>query len=123
MKSKDCSICGSEFVCGPESENKGCWCSDFPPIMPLDFSLDCRCPACLKRVVKEKIAEYLETLTLENAVVGIAKNYATSSQPIEEIDYYLNEDGQFVFTAWYLLKRGYCCQNGCRHCPYDYQKP
>ncbi|MCU0356215.1 MAG: DUF5522 domain-containing protein [Cyclobacteriaceae bacterium] len=23
-----------------------------------------------------------------------------------------------VFTAAYLLKRGYCCKNGCRHCPY-----
>jgi hypothetical protein len=23
-----------------------------------------------------------------------------------------------VFTATYLLKRGYCCNSGCRHCPY-----
>jgi hypothetical protein len=35
------------------------------------------------------------------------------------IDYYL-EDGLFVFTAEFLLKRGYCCESGCRHCPYDY---
>ena len=33
-------------------------------------------------------------------------------------DYYLNEQGLMVFTAKYHLKRGYCCQNGCRHCPY-----
>ena len=33
-------------------------------------------------------------------------------------DYYFNEDGFMVFTAAYLLKRGYCCQSGCRHCPY-----
>ncbi|MEZ4750265.1 MAG: DUF5522 domain-containing protein [Bdellovibrionota bacterium] len=33
-------------------------------------------------------------------------------------DYYLNDDGLLVFTAAYLLKRGYCCRNGCRHCPY-----
>jgi hypothetical protein len=25
-----------------------------------------------------------------------------------------------TFTAQYLLERGYCCGNGCRHCPYDY---
>jgi hypothetical protein len=24
----------------------------------------------------------------------------------------------FVFTASYLAERGYCCENGCRHCPY-----
>jgi hypothetical protein len=32
-------------------------------------------------------------------------------------DYYL-ENGLLVFTAAFLLKRGYCCDNGCRHCPY-----
>jgi Family of unknown function (DUF5522) len=33
-------------------------------------------------------------------------------------DYYL-EKGCVVFTAAYLLKRGTCCGNGCRHCPYE----
>jgi hypothetical protein len=35
-------------------------------------------------------------------------------------DYYFNEDGNIVFTAQYLLKRGECCGSGCRHCPFDY---
>ena len=35
----------------------------------------------------------------------------------EEKDYYI-ENGAFVFTAGYLRRRGYCCNNGCRHCPY-----
>jgi hypothetical protein len=26
--------------------------------------------------------------------------------------------GLFVLTAQYLLDRGYCCDRGCRHCPY-----
>ena len=34
-------------------------------------------------------------------------------------DYYL-ENGNLVFTAKYLLRRGYCCRSGCRHCPYGY---
>ena len=38
---------------------------------------------------------------------------------IEGEDYYL-EKGNWVFTAKYLLKRGYCCRSGCRHCPYGY---
>lgn len=37
----------------------------------------------------------------------------------EEPDYYLNEDGLMVFTASYHLKRGYCCGNDCKHCPYE----
>ena len=32
-------------------------------------------------------------------------------------DYYF--DGPYmVFTAAYHLKRGYCCNSDCRHCPY-----
>lgn len=44
---------------------------------------------------------------------------------LEEGDYYLTPEGYRVFTEKYLLKRGYCCQNGCRHCPYgfDIKKP
>ena len=37
---------------------------------------------------------------------------------IEGEDYYV-EEGKYVFTAYYLLKRGYCCGSGCRHCPYN----
>jgi len=35
----------------------------------------------------------------------------------EGLDYYV-EGGALVFTASYLKRRGYCCANGCRHCPY-----
>lgn len=36
-------------------------------------------------------------------------------------DYYVDEDGRVVLTASWLLARGYCCGNGCRHCPYAYE--
>lgn len=36
------------------------------------------------------------------------------------IDYYLDEKGRMVFTADYLLRRGYCCESGCKHCPYGF---
>jgi hypothetical protein len=39
----------------------------------------------------------------------------------EGIDYYI-ENGFWVFTSAYHLKRGYCCKNGCRHCPYGFKK-
>jgi hypothetical protein len=37
--------------------------------------------------------------------------------PLATEDFYF--DGPLmVFTAAYHLKRGYCCENDCRHCPY-----
>lgn len=35
-------------------------------------------------------------------------------------DFYINDEGLLVFTEKYHLKRGYCCQSGCLHCPYGY---
>ncbi len=35
-------------------------------------------------------------------------------------DYYFNEDGLMVLTAAFHLKKGFCCGNGCKHCPYNY---
>lgn len=36
---------------------------------------------------------------------------------VEGVDYY-REHGFIVLTEHYLRKRGYCCNSGCRHCPY-----
>ena len=33
-------------------------------------------------------------------------------------DYYLSNEGYIIFTEKYHLKRGYCCQSGCKHCPF-----
>ncbi|MBU2526041.1 MAG: hypothetical protein KKC03_05525 [Bacteroidetes bacterium] len=40
----------------------------------------------------------------------------------EAEDFYWSEEGFKVFTETYHLKRGYCCQSGCRHCPYGFKK-
>ena len=34
-------------------------------------------------------------------------------------DYYI-ENGLYVFTEQYHLKRGHCCKSACRHCPYGF---
>jgi hypothetical protein len=39
---------------------------------------------------------------------------------IEGEDYYLNEQGYVVFTEAFHLKKGVCCGNGCKHCPFNY---
>jgi hypothetical protein len=33
-------------------------------------------------------------------------------------DFY-TENGNRVFTEHYHKKRGFCCGNRCRHCPYE----
>jgi hypothetical protein len=42
-------------------------------------------------------------------------------QLTEGRDYYINDEGLVTFTASFLLERGYCCGNGCRHCPYQHE--
>ena len=42
-------------------------------------------------------------------------------QELTDDDYYFNTNGFVVFTAKYLLDRGYCCGSGCKNCPYDYK--
>lgn len=37
---------------------------------------------------------------------------------VEGLDFYF-EEGLMVLTRRYLVNRGYCCDSGCRHCPYD----
>ena len=39
----------------------------------------------------------------------------------EGVDYYFNENGLIVLTEKYHLDKGYCCGNGCKHCPYEYE--
>lgn len=36
---------------------------------------------------------------------------------IEDVDFYY-EGGLMILTGDFLLRRGFCCENGCRHCPY-----
>ena len=40
---------------------------------------------------------------------------------VEGLDFYFDE-GLMVLSRRYLLNRGYCCNNGCRHCPYGENK-
>ncbi len=46
------------------------------------------------------------------------KKEETPPKLVEGVDYYF-EGGLMVLTAHFLKNRGYCCGNGCRHCPYD----
>jgi len=41
-----------------------------------------------------------------------------SPPPLKEGEDFYREGAFVVFTARYHLRRGYCCESGCRHCPY-----
>ena len=45
----------------------------------------------------------------------------TKDELVEGEDFY-REGPYIVFTEKYLRKRGYCCESGCRHCPYGFGK-
>jgi hypothetical protein len=40
---------------------------------------------------------------------------------IEGLHFYM-DDGLMVFTEFYHIQRGYCCEKGCRHCAYGRKK-
>jgi hypothetical protein len=56
---------------------------------------------------------------LEAQTTSAAEEGDRTSTPvtIEPQDFYV-QNGLVVFTAAYHLKRGFCCNSGCRHCPY-----
>lgn len=43
-----------------------------------------------------------------------------NNNKLDPEDFYFSEEGFKVFTKTYHLKRGYCCKNNCRHCPYGF---
>lgn len=47
-------------------------------------------------------------------------SYSNNDRGIDKEDYYNSEEGYIIFTEKYHLKRGYCCKNNCKHCPYGF---
>jgi hypothetical protein len=86
-----------------------------PAILPPSDASSCLCKRCLL----EKINNYIVALA-EKPIkdqVDVAKPYR-QAPPQEGLDYHF-EQGLMVFRRWYHLRRGTCCGNGCRHCPYS----
>ena len=119
ISTKLCRQCDLDFLCGPVKQSGQCWCNAFPPILSPDPENDCLCPGCLQKLMEQKIKVYSESVTIEQANKLDLNKYKTAKN-IVDIDYYI-ENGFFVFSKWYHLKRGTCCENGCRHCPYGFK--
>ena len=113
---KKCSVCGAIMSCGVTQVGEPCWCTAFPAIMPAEYDQGCRCKTCLSKAIADKIELAIGTHTLEQ-MLELASQYDNQKGLIESIDYTI-EYGEFVYSKWYHLKRGSCCGNSCRHCPY-----
>jgi len=110
---KSCSRCGASFGCGVTATNANCWCTELPHVAPVAPSdQDCLCPACLA----EAIAQL--SLNRNEATDRPISRASSEGSLVQGEDYYL-EGAAMVFTARFLLRRGYCCESGCRHCPFD----
>lgn len=63
-----------------------------------------------------KANEDFKLLTQEER--QIIHNMGPSKDMVLGEDYLITPSGQYMFTAAYHLKRGHCCEQRCRHCPY-----
>jgi len=112
LEVKSCSHCGETFSCGALSDEEKCWCDQLPPISLIaNGASDCFCPHCLREVIQNPDRANDPRRVAPNNGVNSANTLVVGE------DYYLEGDA-VVFTARYHLRRGYCCESGCRHCPY-----
>lgn len=77
------------------------------------------------RTINEHFGSCLPLINLHKTIMrdplSSARYYDDHSQsvsPLVEGEDYYREGAAIVFTAQYHLRRGYCCQTGCRHCPF-----
>ncbi|AXI01705.1 cysteine-rich CWC family protein [Aquirhabdus parva] len=118
---KTCQRCQASFGCSALN-NEPCWCMDYPKILrypdPETEVSDCLCPTCLTAIIKTRIEQTIDDRKVH--LFAPAAATALKDQPlIEGLDYTI-ENGNWVLSRWYLLKRGDCCGNSCRNCPYGH---
>ncbi len=107
-----CKRCNGSFECNVEDISR-CHCSTVSVRKEtLHFLKEtqwgCLCANCLAEI--------------DRALTSIAgKTFPDPFELKEGLDFY-KENGFFVFTERYHMLRGTCCTNGCRHCPYGFQK-
>jgi hypothetical protein len=107
VAASQCPLCGGENdcqLCSVATYKGPCWCESvsipealLARVPPEQRNTACICRACVTTFHREQ----------------------ASPQPlaIRPGDVYFDH-GLMVFAEAFHLRRGYCCGNGCRHCPY-----
>jgi hypothetical protein len=120
-RSAHCPICAAPNGCRLETGEpyKGpCWC-ERPTLSAAAVRRilsELPEPRCLSRTCLETIAANPEVTWDELASHG--QSIAEPQPAPATGDFYL-EGSLVVFTGQFHLRRGYCCESGCRHCPFD----
>lgn len=92
---------------------------NLPYVLSAELAQGCLCASCLKQASMAACQLLLSTQTPAALRKNMRQYYPhDNTTQVEGIDYYI-EKGFWVFTAWHHLRRGTCCKNGCRHCPYQ----
>lgn len=117
MTTAECPDCARPFECGAE-DTLGCWCAAYPRVPVSLDTAGCRCPTCLAREVGAALEAYIDRHGTDRAL-ELAQAHAKAKPLLEHIDYSV-ENELTVFSRWFHLKRGHCCGNACRHCPFDH---
>jgi hypothetical protein len=96
----DCQLCSLAVYKGP------CWCMKvkIPDELIARVPAESRNKACICRACVMKFHR--------------ARMNDVTAPKILPGDFYF-DGGLMVFTAAYHLRRGYCCDSGCRHCPFE----
>ncbi len=112
MTATHCPLCGQPNdcqLCTVAAYKGACWCAqvEIPELLlaqvPPDLlNKNCICRACVMAFHRSKNAQAPAPKVLPG-------------------DFYF-DGGLMVFTAAYHRRRGYCCDSGCRHCPYSTTK-
>jgi hypothetical protein len=120
---KTCDRCQTSFDCSGCTTG-ACWCMDYPAIFSCSTTdaangaKDCVCPQCLTAMTQAHIAQTIDQHIIHTTAP--AEALACQGLPlIERLDYTI-ENGLWIFSRWFFLKRGECCGNACRNCPYGH---
>lgn len=110
---KHCPRCGRQFEC-KVNDVAHCQCSEVTLSNEVREFLTktyygCLCKYCLSEL---------------NKLVERAKSHVLPLQEemlIEGLHYY-KENDQKIYTEFYHILKGKCCEKGCKHCAYGYKK-
>ncbi len=72
----------------------------------------------LRVALELKLTQVIFMQNKELVRTKIENKLPARAELVQDVDYYF-ENGFMVFKEAYHLARGYCCGNGCRHCPYS----
>jgi hypothetical protein len=115
-----CPLCGSLNYCrlaAGDAYKGACWCSEANvPIHVLRFVAENLETACLCQRCLHGLSYYAQYS--HEAPEILANLYQDIKNDPFADDSYCDRQGRTVFTTAYHLKRGYCCENYCKYCPY-----